>query len=221
MEQAERTQAPALRERVQPAEEPPLSQALAELLDGPEGARFLGHVRAYVQRYGVAIGPRAREVALEVVNEVVVEALAHAERFDSTRNLRAWLLGIANNLIRRRRKQLYQQQTREPYTVELATARELTEEQLLERLTALHVTGPEDPVLEAMGINAALAKLRPEQRQIIELFLVHDMSASEVGAVLGISPGAARVRLHRALPALRDVWVRLESDDQQESGRHV
>lgn len=220
MEQTKKARTLTSLEQVQPTEVPPLNQALAELLDGAEGARILGHVRLYLQKYGVAAGDRAREMALEVVNEMVVEVLAHAERFDHTRNLRAWLLGIAHNLVLRRRKQLNQQRVREPYAAELAVARELTEEQLLERLTALHVTGPEDPVLESIGINAVLACLRPEQRQIVELFLFHDLSAPEVGAALGISPGAARVRLHRVLPQLRAVWARLEAD-QQENHRHA
>ena len=56
-------------------------------------------LRLYVIRAGLATTQSAPDVATELLNEVVKEALTHADRLDSTRVTKAWLLGIANNLI--------------------------------------------------------------------------------------------------------------------------
>jgi RNA polymerase sigma-70 factor (ECF subfamily) len=46
-------------------------------------------------------------------------------------------------------------------------------------------------------------RLPPEQRQVLLLQLEHGLSPAEVGEVLGVPPGTVRMRLHRAVKALR------------------
>jgi len=48
-------------------------------------------------------------------------------------------------------------------------------------------------------------RLPPEQRQVLLLQLEHGLSPAEVGEVLGVPPGTVRMRLHRAVKALRGV----------------
>ena len=64
---------------------------------------LLGTLHAYVQRFGLASGKAVQGVALEVLQETVVEALAHSDRFITTGSPMAWLLGIAVNVIRRKK----------------------------------------------------------------------------------------------------------------------
>ena len=64
---------------------------------------LLGTLRSYVQRMGLARGEEVKAVALDVLQEVVVEALDHAERFNATGQPMAWLLGIAINVIKRKK----------------------------------------------------------------------------------------------------------------------
>jgi RNA polymerase sigma-70 factor (ECF subfamily) len=59
---------------------------------------------------------------------------------------------------------------------------------------------------EMRRVLGALAELPDERRQVVLLRFVDGLSAREIGEVLGRSPGAARVLLHRAL---RDLEVRL------------
>ncbi|WP_233160277.1 sigma-70 family RNA polymerase sigma factor [Pseudonocardia sp. MH-G8] len=66
--------------------------------------------------------------------------------------------------------------------------------------------GPELSALQAE--RAALAKrliatLPERQQQILTLRLIHQLSAAETGAALGMTEGAVRVAQHRALTALR------------------
>jgi RNA polymerase sigma-70 factor (ECF subfamily) len=53
------------------------------------------------------------------------------------------------------------------------------------------------------GLDEALAELPPEQREALELRIVDDLDYAAVGAAQHVSPGAARVRVHRGLNALR------------------
>src|SRR6516164_4591882 len=66
-------------------------------------ATLLGILRSYVQRMGLARGEEVAAVAVEVLQEVVIEALDHADRFDPTGQPMAWLLGIAINVIKRKK----------------------------------------------------------------------------------------------------------------------
>ena len=66
--------------------------------------------------------------------------------------------------------------------------------------------GPEDQVLGASideRIQRALAKLRPTHRQCLILSDVEDMSAAQIGEVMGMSYGAVRTLLCRARGEMR------------------
>jgi RNA polymerase sigma factor (sigma-70 family) len=52
-------------------------------------------------------------------------------------------------------------------------------------------------------LDAALNELPDEQRDALRLRVVDDLDYSAVAEALGTTPGAARVRVHRALGALR------------------
>ena len=64
-------------------------------------------------------------------------------------------------------------------------------------------TEPSDVWLEG-GLDDALSDLAPDVRQAIELRVVHDLSYAELAETVGTTPGAARVRVHRGLSALRN-----------------
>jgi len=64
---------------------------------------------------------------------------------------------------------------------------------------------------EVLAFTTALAALTDLDRQIVVLCLVGGWSAKEVGQMVGSSPGAVRVRLHRArAKVLR--WMEVSDD---------
>jgi len=66
--------------------------------------------------------------------------------------------------------------------------------------------GPEDEVIGASideRIQRALARLRPNHRQCLILSDVEDMSAAQIGEVMGMSYGAVRTLLCRARGEMR------------------
>lgn len=63
---------------------------------------------------------------------------------------------------------------------------------------------------EAEVLAAAMRALTPEQREVLVLCRYHDLPFAEIAEILGCTAGAARVRAHRALAALRDAYLALE-----------
>jgi RNA polymerase sigma factor (sigma-70 family) len=69
--------------------------------------------------------------------------------------------------------------------------------------------------LTESALNSLLGQLSPGDRQLIELNIFHEMKAEEVGQILGISAGNARVRFHRALKNMRKVWQAQEAGQEE------
>jgi RNA polymerase sigma factor (sigma-70 family) len=215
------------------AGETPLRRYLAALDQGGEGQQLLRHIHLYVVKANLAGEQSTHEIALEIMQELVVEALRAEGNFDGTRSPRPWLLGIAVNLIKRRREKLFRQRETLASDLDLAvpgritgivTGRtsgkvsgeltgEITEEQLFDRLAGQIRSGPEQEVLAEIGIDELLSPLAPAERRIIELSVLHDLNGAEIARELGITPGNVRVRCHRVLAKLRTLWL------AQETGR--
>jgi RNA polymerase sigma factor (sigma-70 family) len=179
-----------------------LRQFIAE-----ESDTLLRVLYCYVRRMGLADAADANATATELLSETTVAALEHAERFDPSRQPRAWLLGIATNLIRRRQATLSRQHRREPLLRDLYqdAGDSLSDEELFDRLAAVAISAA-DPatIVEADGeITSMLAGLAPGDQQILRLAILHGLDGDALADELAISPGAARVRLHRALRRLR------------------
>lgn len=139
-------------------------------------------------------GDRSR--AEDIVSETFVRVLTRAPRIE-TRTALAYLLTIArNSYLSGRRRQRREVPLPEdlPAPDQDPAGRLHSEDQLAATLRALHVL-PE-------GERAALL-----------LRVDHDLPYEDIAAALGISVGAARVRVHRAR-------LRLASELEIRGGRH-
>ena len=63
---------------------------------------------------------------------------------------------------------------------------------------------PDRAALVRDEVERALSSLAPDDRRAVVLRHLHDLGYDEIGAALGISPAAARQRVHRALSRLRE-----------------
>jgi len=61
-------------------------------------------------------------------------------------------------------------------------------------------------------LHAALAALEPEQREVLVLARFQHLKHEEIARLFNISVGAVKVRVHRALKELRDVYLRLSHE---------
>jgi len=74
-----------------------------------------------------------------------------------------------------------------------------------------------DPLVareRACAVRAALARLPDSQREVIYLHRFEEMSFAEIGAVLGTSEGAVKLRAFRGYEKLREELAPLLGEDQ-------
>lgn len=101
--------------------------------------------------------------------------------------LRSWLLKVAANEARQAARRSGRARAREQRADGPAPAR--------------------DPAsgIELLDLRAALETLTPADRELLALRYVLDMTSSDIGAHLGLSPEGVRSRLARLLHRLREV----------------
>ncbi len=156
-----------------------------------------GDTTALVRRhYGPVYGLVRRLLgddadARDAAQETFVRAIGHLRDFDPSRSFRTWIFSIAANhvrdLLRRRR----------PAPLAAGGEDELPDPAL-----------PEDPVLRGEDrerILAALDELPFDWRIVVTLQFQQGLAPPEIAEALGISVNAVRIRLYRALAALRKV----------------
>ncbi len=179
---------------------------------------LLGIVRSYVVRMELARGEAVQNVAADILQDAVFEALAHADRFDITTSPRAWLLGIAANIIKRRKAEAARRHKREISLHELSLQAEIVDEYDFFDLIMAHAhPGPEQALESDEQVAEMLSLVSADDQVVLRLALLHDLNMRSLARWLDISPGAARVRLHRAVHRLREAWSKHESE---RSGSH-
>ncbi len=185
-------------------------------------AALLATLRVYVQRMGLASGEEVAAAAVEVLQEVVIEALEHADRFNSSGQPVAWLLGIAVNIIKRKKVEKAKRSRRELFIGELAHAQSepLSDDELFDQLTACQSAGPEQDFAANEQAVLLLSLVSLEDRQLLLLAFLYGFEREALAEKFGITPVAARVRLHRALQRLRLAWreqnMKLQEGDGNE-----
>ncbi len=130
-----------------------------------------------------------------VAEDLTVEAFwrahkAHA-RFDPEANFAAWLRRIATNLA------LDHLRKRRPYVA------------LPEGLAAEQKADSAVQQQTRVALRKAFAELPPRLRVVAQLGLVEDETYPEIADALGISAGAAKTRMFRAVRVLRKKLQRL------------
>lgn len=162
-----------------------------------DATAFESLYRKYVAHiYSLALyETRDPHAAEDITEQVFLRALEALPRFheqgsggDST--FKVWLYTIARHVIANERRA----QRRHP--VEVIEA-------------ALHLRARDDPAaaaetrLEAQRAWSAVMELPHDRRQALLLRFVDELSAREIGLVMGRSEGAVRVLIHRALASVR------------------
>lgn len=186
-------------------------------------ASVLGVLHIYVQRMGLAWGSQVSEIALEIFQETASEALAHADRFAGDKQPMPLLLGIAANMIRRRKVEQAKRYRREELLSDVARRYPnlADEDALLDTLLPPVTTGPAQIVESNEQAAALLALVSPEDQRILRLAVLDGHQHTSLAQELGTTPGTARMRLHRALSRLRAAWKTQQEKLQKEVQRHV
>jgi RNA polymerase sigma-70 factor (ECF subfamily) len=61
-------------------------------------------------------------------------------------------------------------------------------------------------------LKRAMFRLPAEKREVLVLSRYHEMKYAQIAEVLGCETGAVKVRVHRALKELREIFLKLSSE---------
>ena len=129
--------------------------------------------------------------AADVAQDVFVQLYSHLERLDEYEPLAPWLFRVARNrcidVIRRRRTVPLDMSDDEHEPVD----EEPLPDELVERADIQRV------------LAEAISALPTSYAEVVALRYAADRSFAEIGAILDLEEGAARVRFHRAKALLR------------------
>lgn len=144
---------------------------------------------AAVARFVVSLGERS-EVD-ELVQDTFVRAFQSLDGFRGDSAFRTWLLTIARNLVRDRRRGRKAERLAVPIEEDHAA----TEHDALDRAVASEMEE---------RLREAVTRLTPTQREVFTLRVGEGLSYKEIAAVVDTTEGAARVHYHNAVRAIKE-----------------
>lgn len=162
----------------------------------------IGAVQGFVARRVVS-----PEDAADLTAEVFLAAMrASAGYRGDGAAPRAWLYGIARRVVANHHRRA----SRAMRAAGRIDARDLLDGDATEQIVARI-----DSERSAREAYRALAELPERQRAVVELVAVDGLSLTEAALALGITPGNARVRYHRARQRLALTLAQLHPDPSE------
>lgn len=135
-----------------------------------------------------------KDVALseDLVQNVFVRILKYKHRYRGDGEFKSWIFHIARNVNvdHYRKKRIRHTEKIEDWQDEIADNSINQSQQMMQ-----------DEELEKL--RQALQKLEPEKREVIIMSKLQGLKYKEIGKILGCSEGAVKVKVFRALKALR------------------
>ncbi|MDY4040538.1 MAG: RNA polymerase sigma factor [Collinsella sp.] len=144
---------------------------------------------------------RSTDDAQDVAQEVFIKLLTETRAFKSEEHLRAWLLRVTLNRCRDLFRQVWRQR--------------VNMQESMERVMG-GVPDSDPAELVCHPVWEALSHLKEEDRAVIHLRYVEELSISETAAVIGCGDEAARTRIRRARERLRREMLEMESRHEEE-----
>jgi RNA polymerase sigma-70 factor (ECF subfamily) len=129
-----------------------------------------------------------RYIADDLVQDTLERAWNKFSLWRQGSDLRAWLFTIMHNVF-----------------VNQARRRRYEIEQAMEELPAVGVRATQGDQLELEDVDRALRALTPEQREVVLLIAVEQLTYDEVGRALGIPIGTVMSRLSRGRERMRQL----------------
>jgi RNA polymerase sigma factor (sigma-70 family) len=126
----------------------------------------------------------------DLVAEVYVVALRKQDAIPLAPQDRPWLYGVARRVLLEHRRR---------------HSRQIRLESRLRNQAALSETRPGDDEPSLLRVRAAMQQLRPADREALQLVAWDDLSYAEAAQVLGCTPNAVALRVHKAKARLRDI----------------
>jgi RNA polymerase sigma factor (sigma-70 family) len=151
-----------------------------------------------------------RERAADLTAEIFLAAIDSAHRYRPGRGTpKAWLYGIARALVANDRRRRGRERAREE---------RFRGSDLLDEEGAARIDARIDAAAQSRRLYAAMDGLSEDERAVMELVAIDELTVAEAAAAAGVRPVTARVRLHRARRKLR---VELEAASAESTASEV
>jgi RNA polymerase sigma-70 factor (ECF subfamily) len=144
---------------------------------------------------------RDRSVAEDLVQEVFVRVLKYRHTWRDEAEFVPWMFALARNAAVDQFRSRSRDSKRDAAAVPEMTAQPAPAVERLEELE------------RARQLRAALDLLAPDKREVLLLARFGELKHDRIADLLGISPGAVRVRLHRALKELREAYRQVTAEE--------
>lgn len=164
----------------------------------------------YAWKSGVA---RTRDEAAIIGDDILHESLERvldkADAYDPARSVHAWVMKFVTNVILERKRAWWNDAAHIASEPEVPRGES---ESLLSRLEMI-----QDITTEGHHrLQEILTLVGPMDQQVLELRYIYGMSFRELGAAMGISENAARVRHHRVISRLTDAYFAADQAGSEE-----
>lgn len=169
-----------------------------------------GELAAFERMYAL-LAPRLRQyltsltlnatTAEDLLQETFLQIHRARHTYRPPHPVAPWAFAIARNVYRMERRS--------------AGRRGRYETQVPEGVPDLPVPAEADGLANRLAVRRALLQVPEDGREPLLLHHVWGLSFGEIGAVLGIRGGAAKVRAHRAMTALRRLLSTREDRDDR------
>jgi RNA polymerase sigma-70 factor (ECF subfamily) len=137
-----------------------------------------------------------RDVAEDLVQEVFLRILKYRATYRDDARFETWVFRIARN-------------ARADYFMKRESVEPLSEEALAHPDGAPGPDGELERQGEAALLRRALMQLREDRRELIVLARYRGMKYEAIAELLGVDTGTVKVRIHRALGELRNIYLRM------------
>jgi RNA polymerase sigma-70 factor, ECF subfamily len=138
----------------------------------------------------------SRVISEDLVQDVFVRILKYRSNYQAKGKFTTWMFHIARNA----RTDYFK--VHKPYSI----------------VPEAHIPeGPTAPAVErnheAILLERALMKLPDDKREILVLARFREIKQEEIAEMLGIEIGTVKVRLHRAIKELREIYFKLSGEN--------
>jgi RNA polymerase sigma-70 factor (ECF subfamily) len=177
-----------------PLESPSDERLMHAAIQGDSGAlgvlfeRHHADVYAYCARILMD-----RDAAADLLQETFMRVHRYRHGFSGDSRFRPWLFRVARNACRDH--------------LSRASKRTSTEAEWLRDRPLPASEAPSDVIV---ALEQALARLPADDRELLVLKRLHELSYAEIATIVGCSEGAARVRMHRAFARLQQACLEKE-----------
>jgi RNA polymerase sigma factor (sigma-70 family) len=137
-----------------------------------------------------------RDVAEDLVQEVFLRVLKYRATYRDDARFETWVFRIARN-------------TRADYFAKRNIVEPLSEEAMESPDETPGPEGQLEQEHDSARLRSALLSLREDRRELIVLARYQGMKHEAIAELLGVDSGTVKVRIHRALKELREIFLQM------------